>query len=248
MKFEDAYCEFEHCVMPIHKVSFMYNIDAANFSNNYKNSFWCPECRIAQLSYHNAATPYFSTYPNSSHAGNCSLQQDEMSASDIKAFVGNNKNREKIMRQMDSLMHLLLSETETTKSNVQSFNPFPKQAIPVTHIKVTATRRFPRKRIDAPFRNEDFNCYKFFYGDVILTWEKNNACGGYKIILRSLETKKFLCRINITDRVYSYIHDDFKLSKPFACKIVFLACMQKTKKNYLKTSLRESNYLNIHKI
>lgn len=249
MKFEDAYCEFNRRIMPIHEVTSIYARNAASFSDNYKNSFWCPECRIAQLSYNNAATPYFCTYPNASHADNCSLRQDEMGAKQAKSFVDSKDNLKLLTRQLNSLFHLLLSEAGTTEGGaIPSNSSVQKQPALSACAVSTTNRRFPRKRIDAKFREQDIDCYKFFYGDVNLTWEKSVAGKGYKILLRSIKTNEFLCRIYVTDNVYRHISDSYKSTEPFNCKIVFLACMQKAQKNYLKTSLQWSDYLVIHRI
>lgn len=248
MKFEDAYCKFEHRIMPIHEVTFIYAKDPTNFSCNYKNSFWCPECRIAQLAYNNAATPYFCTYPNVSHADGCSLRQDEMGSRQAKSFVDNANNREILTRQLDSLLHLLLSENAAESKRILSYSATRKPTVPLARAVTAAGRRFPHKRIDTPFREQDIDCYKFFYGDVNLTWEKSNTGCGYKILLRNIKTDKFLCRINVTANVYPHIPNSYKSLTPFNCKIVFLACMQKTPNNYLRTSLRWSEYIAIHRI
>lgn len=108
-------------------------------------------------------------------------------------------------------------------------------------------KQLPRKRIDTSFREEDYLCFKFFYGDVLAEWEKDEKYNMYRLLLRGVRDHRFICRINVSEKVFSHIPMDMKIKGAFNCKIVFLAAMEKYK-NYMKCSLRWSDYLHIKPI
>ena len=91
--------------------------------------------------------------------------------------------------------------------------------------------------------DSDFMCYKMFYGNVNLLWEKYS--GGYKLVLRSMSSHSFICRIYITNIVYSYIDGKLKDSNSYGGRIVFFAKLGKDKCGYNMTRLESSEFLYI---
>lgn len=245
MKFEDAFCDRVNRVISIQQAKSKFEKNAEEFAEDFKNNLWCPECRKAQLSFKNASTPYFSTYPNAHHADDCSLKQGELTSGETKQFLEDNKNKSKIVRQVQSLLQVLLQEQpvgSAPKSKRKSHSTVAPQKLEKD--LNGQGKRIPRKRIDTPFCDEDFGCYKLFYGNVNLTWEKDKNAG-YNILLRSMGGKKFLCRIRVTDKVFPHIPNDFYSTKAFDCKIVFLAEIRKAEKGYGKAYLEWSEYLTL---
>lgn len=108
-------------------------------------------------------------------------------------------------------------------------------------------KRFPRKRIDTIFREEDFDCNKFFYGDVLMNWEEAERENKhyFKLLLRHPITHKMLCVISVSDKVYKYIPSEHVFNGERSGKIVFLASLKKTAKWYYRTWLLWSAYLKI---
>ena len=84
MKFEEAYSIYDNETLSIETIKTIYNQDPRAYIENYKFSFFCPECHLAQLSYINAVVPYFRAYPKAKHHENCDLQQDERSRKSSK--------------------------------------------------------------------------------------------------------------------------------------------------------------------
>lgn len=250
MKFEDAYCTYENRIITIDGATRIFGKNAETFANFYRDGFWCPECRAARLVYHNAATPYFSTYPRAAHDADCSMRQDVMDKKQVESFVEATENKEQLIRQIKSIMQILLFETATAKDTYQ-YRPTHsiKETSSAQTCGLTEThgKQVPRKRIDTNFREEDFMCFKFFYGDVFAAWEKDDEYNKYRLILRGIHDHKFICRIGVSYKVYAHLPKEIKIKEPFNCKIVFLASMEK-KKNYMKCSLRWSDYLHIYRI
>ena len=103
MKFEEAYSIYDNETLSIETIKTIYNQDPRAYIENYKFSFFCPECHLAQLSYINAVVPYFRAYPKAKHHENCDLQQDERSRKAAKIFVENDQNITIIQREMQSV-------------------------------------------------------------------------------------------------------------------------------------------------
>lgn len=250
MKFEESFCTNKCKTFTIDEIAYIHNMNLKVFANEYKDYLVCPECHKANLSYNNATTPYFRAYPKAIHKEGCSLIQEEMTEKQAIKFIGDKKNNASIIRQMESILAILiLDEPEPY--------PLPK---PKCHLRITPNNtesksnllynstRFPRKRIDIAFRPEDYDCYKFFYGKVILQWEKDNTKGRYKMLLFHPKTKKMICKILVSNTVYSYIDNKYKFPYKYICNIVFLATFIENKEHaYQTTSLRFGHYLSLIK-
>ncbi|MDD3231722.1 MAG: hypothetical protein PHE09_21310, partial [Oscillospiraceae bacterium] len=109
-------------------------------------------------------------------------------------------------------------------------------------------KRFPHKRIDAPFREEDFNCYKIFYGNVDYCWEPDKQKG--KILLYRTNENKLLCKITVSKGVAKYLPEKYKTVKRTSYTVAFVAKFDLNNnqcKSYLTTYLRYSNYFILDK-
>ncbi|MEG2073880.1 MAG: hypothetical protein RRY54_03865, partial [Angelakisella sp.] len=172
MKFEEAYCA---TYMETYSVDFISDIFAKSpdiFSKNYQGNLYCPECHKAQLSFKNAQSPYFSAYPKAPHEPDCTLKQNTMSVKQSKKFISEEKNKDKIQRQMQSVMLRLFSvvaKPRQTKVYVSTSKPTVTTS--TIELPKTETNQLQQKRIDLAFRPGDFGCYKLFYGKVIARWE-----------------------------------------------------------------------------
>ena len=202
VKFPEVYCDFEKDTVTLEEITKLYRNEYALYAENYQQSFWCPECRKVRISYNNAATPYFSAYPHSSHDDNCTYRQDEMSLKAVEALTSTNRTREEIIRQMDSLMHTLFKSDTSEKKMLSSSNSSVVTRKPPKRGETKIDKRIPRKRIDESFYTDDYKNYKLFYGNIKLRWEEKDAlCSNRKILLYHIKTGKFICRICITDGV-----------------------------------------------
>ncbi len=245
MKFEEAYLQTENCVMSTTEVALMYQSSPEKFSQ-HKNSFYCPECRKAPLSFTNAATPYFKTYPKAAHLEWCSLKQAEMTPIETQSYLSKKENKDNLVRQLEGI---LFSMFKIKGGKTAPVTHSPKHDIE-GETKSTSIafgkKRFPRKRIDTLIGEQDIGCYKFFYGEIKLKWERVASKQFWKLIIGNSSTNKFICRVKITNSVYDYINDDYKFSGVRLCKIAFLARLKQDESGYLQSTLEWSDYLRIY--
>lgn len=250
MKFETAYHNAKHCSFRPDQIASIQIISMSDYVKDYKDYFVCPECYQAKLAFVNARTPHFRSYPESLHKEGCSIAQEEM---DAQTFNGELKNAKEttIAREMDSILITLLSKREKQNNTASKNNLKQVSSHPSKHKKpISKRKRPPRKRIDLPLNDEDFDCYKFFYGDVNLTWEDSSDGTYKKILLFSPETKKLLCKIKVTNLVYFYIPEEYKQPKKFSCHIVFLAKIPYplNDRSYYSCFLQLGQYIKLVKI
>lgn len=257
MKFEEAYCTKLNKLLTIDDVTFYYKYDKQFYIQEIKKYLICPECKQPNLEYNNAENPYFSTYPDTKHDINCSLKQKEMSPKQTAKFISNPDNNDIVLRQMDSILTMLMGNCTSKKSVAGDLNKPTNQIKNGTKRNSPATmNRIPRKRIDVAFSEEDFNCDKLFYGSVHLKWEKGKrTINGkveeyYKILLYGTKKNntKLLARLRITQKVYNFLPNNYKIPNEYNCKIVFLANFPiQRKKEYQTTSIKTSQMIILEK-
>lgn len=239
MKFEEAFYLKKNLNIPIYVLTDIFVNHPKLFEMNYRRFLYCPECQQAQLAYNNAKSPYLSAYPNSVHDNDCDLAQNVATHEESRRIVYNYncnpETRENIARQMDSTLRLLLAEKSISYVNQNS---------PLQHRDCTEQQdnnhnaqqvkppRLPRKRIDLPLKDSDYNTFKIFYGNVILRWKKVEKTGVhsgfYKMLLYTQKENEFKCSIKITETVYSHLPTEYKSISNTLCKIVFIAQLEKS--------------------
>lgn len=249
MKFEEVYCSFDNVQYTIDDIQVIFEKHSADFANRYKEYLLCPECKQAQLSYNNAKPPYFKAYPNAVHTLACSLQQEEMNDRQAQTFVDKKENVEKIARQLKSVLRRLLVE-KTASTNSKKGHTSDNEISAKKHMLTipAQAKRLPQKRLDRTFTEDDYNCYKIFYGDFALKWEHDKVLNIHKLLMFSDQTNKLVCKLKISDAVYKYLDIECTNLSSNLYKIVLLAKFEDEKTTiYHKTSLRFSHFLLIGK-
>lgn len=248
-KFEDAYCLTSKTLITINEAQHLYIANRELFESKYRSSFVCPECRKARLTYVSRESPHFRAYPNNKHDDNCSLQQEVMPPEKVSAYVDSIENESQIERQMNGLITMLLSAGKSSVSST-SHEPVSQgndlQKARTAH-NTTSTKYLPRKRIDTPFKDDDFGVYKLFYGIVFLKWRKSKS-GKYGMVLSNSKNNSRLCVIWISEAVYKHIPEYYKTPGEYPCAISFLAVLKRDDNGALYSSLRRSQFLQIEKI
>lgn len=234
MKFEEVYYKVENRVLPLYDIEDIYFNSPSEYVNKYKEHLFCPECRIARLSFNNAELPYFSTYPRALHGDDCSLTQDEASAKITTDFLKDKRNLDEISRQINSVVRILLeekTETNSIKRTIKNTTNNNGSKIVATKKHTHKKPRVPRKRIDIPFRSDDYNVEKIFYGDVLLKWKYYPDEKCYRLLLYHPVKKNFRCSIKITMRVYDHIKE-YKRFDNCVCKVVFIGELNEPKQGH----------------
>lgn len=251
MKFDEAYCETDMKTYTIEEISRLYNLHLDIFVKEYKDHFLCPECHTASLTFVNASIPYFRTYPNSKHLDDCFLKQEEMDQAQLKNYLADKDNTDSVNRQIQNALASLFVNNQEFNSDKEAGHMAYTSASPRSFESIYERKRIPRKRIDLPFREEDFDCTKIFYGTVNLQWLKAKHSNSYKLILSSPTAHKRLCILAVTEKVYMNLNPTYKNQDFYLCNIAFLSEFQKERNesnNPLFSFLRTSQYLVIEKL
>lgn len=251
MKFEEAFSSYAQGFVTIDEIQNIYNSNPVEFTH-YIGSFFCPECRQAQLSYNNAAIPYFKAYPNAQHKIGCDLKQAELSKVAAFKFVCDPDNINLIQRQMQSLLNRFFGTSTSLPPREKEKSDTPTNIAGRAEGKQAANKRLPQKRIDLPLGKEDFEYPKYFYGKARICWEKcERKEGTYKILLYHPETRKLLCRIAVSEKVYSHIVNEtkYRAFDQCVCGIVILGEAKAIlNKPYFTMVLKSSRHIRLEKI
>lgn len=249
LKFEEAYSLTVEDLLTVDDVAHICNKSLELFASEYKKSFVCPECRKARLLFANSEPPYFRSYPKEPHDENCSLQQDVISPKKVAEYVDSIANAAQIERQIEGLITMLLSangsSVHSKAAKEVSKDKASQQSKSTSH--VTAKKYLPRKRIDTFISDDDLGVYKLFYGIVSLKWISTKT-GKYGIILSNAKNNLEICKIWISEQVYSHIYEYCKTPEEYICAITVLASFKKDSNGVLYTSLRRSRFLHVEKI
>lgn len=254
MKFETAYCSYKQKEFTIDEISHIYRQNIMQFDYEYKGFLYCPECKCAKLSYHNAAHPYFSAYPKAKHEEDCSLSQETIPSSKSEKYVNDTANKKSIENQMDHLILLLSDQQELVRkdSSISKKLSEDQSCFSLDRSVSIQSKKLPRKRIDISWRPDDYDCYKLFYGTIYLKWEKYEE--GYKILMYPRKGDRLMCKLRVKETVYQYLPNYYKILDAFSCHIVFVASFSEKEnkklqdKKYRTTYLVNSNRIKIVKI
>lgn len=233
MKFEEAYCETTKMQLTINEAKELFMETPIAFAERIKGHLFCPECKQPRLAFHNAQTPYFSTYPLEEHQADCTLRQEELSRDAAAAYVNSKFNFQEIKRQIDSLIVLLGADTQYMNVKDKKGTKKDENAAKADDIYKRKKKRLPRKRIDVALTDDDYDCYKLFYGAVSLIWEKDEKRPERnKLLIRTQDGRRFLCRVIVRPQEFAFVPSEYKKSGQFLGKIVFLACFDSFSKKY----------------
>ena len=221
MKFEEAYHIQQRINIPLYDLNNIFINQPNVFENRYRRYLFCPECRQAQLSYNNAKTSYLSAYPRSEHDNDCELAQNVANKTEAERIVTEYKSnveiKDNIKRQIDSTLRLLTAEHinfQNRNNAPQQQNIMNMQGENMNAHNQAVMPRLPRKRIDLPLHDSDYNVYKIFYGNVILKWKpvskESTQKDQNKIKIYIPRTQTLQCSIKITDNYINIYQQNIK--------------------------------------
>lgn len=251
-KIGEAYCSTTHEII---SARVLLRIEAKNnnlYKSQYCSNLFCPECRKAPVTLVHREHPFFRTYPNALHADDCGLTQDEMDKDELTEFVRtinkDEKSQAEVERQLNHVFLKLITDIPSESKII--YEPLTKKESKEGSEKLTVQRKgIPRRCITATLSEEDIGVYKIFYGRVQIRWENVKRGEGKKILVRSLDKKRFICRIILGPKVIHYM-DDAVLTAPSGTYIVALfgKLEHEGDKDYYKCILNRSNYIQIAKM
>lgn len=224
MKFDSAY--YNGNFQRDYTLTELENLKENNWQDfeNIRNHLYCPECRRAGIKAVCDNPFYLSSKPviknNLPHTSKCSHRYEAVTSLQYNKYSENLPNATTINRRLKNLIRnaffneqinhtdFLLSVSKNNKNEIEEYD---KQ-------RPNASRSIPRKMITERFYDEDYNCYKMFYGEVLLDW-KNDYKDKAEVVLLKLD-KKYICSLTMS---VSYIKNkiDVQFIKNRQVKIAF---------------------------
>lgn len=221
---------------------------------NYKGIIFCPECNEPQLSIVNNSktNDYFlRTYPRQNHSDICSYSFEDVDVDIFNAFLEEKNNTQFINSKLHNIIDRLL------RNKFLDFNPL---IVRLNDNKITAenisreeknrynVRRIPIKSITAPFSDDDYGVYKFFYGNVdIVIKERTNKTSNelfYSLIIYKKKTNTILCSLSVSRNVFIHLQRLYNLELDNKKEEIYIAFASKLTLNnqYKNGTIIHSDY------
>ncbi|MCI9642482.1 MAG: hypothetical protein HFJ98_06815 [Eubacterium sp.] len=204
-KIEEAF------VKSLNRIFFVKKISKFKFTNEtefekIKDDLYCPECYQAQLTFvARHSGPYLKTKNNSSHGEDCSLQQNVMSDKERKEYMST-CTIDVINDDVEKLRKFLNDKPISTDApqNIENDADEKEDVKPLNRKK-----NMPRKRIDLPLSEDDYDVIKYFYGKVNTRFVHLDAYDLSLLKIMSLDNTETYLTIKITKNVYQYMDRKF---------------------------------------
>lgn len=252
MKFKEAFSTYDQQIYTVKRAEALRKYRPEVFAEKYKNSFVCPKCKKAPLSFHVAATSYFSTYPKAAHLKGCIFAQKMVAVDSTLKFAKSSHSRRLIQRRLQALIHSTMIHKEVKAVTIADTNDRGTiERIGKKAASGTQSSFIPRKRFDKPFHSEDFGCVKLFYGEARLQWEWQGS--NYKILLYPVGSEgKLFGKIYVSADVYQSLPDQSK-SKTYLCRAAFMAAVKERQRKtdasaYFEGEIDCAEFLQIEKL
>lgn len=254
VKYEDAYCAKENKTYSIEEVAAVFHKDPARFGSIFEGNMLCPYCRCVHFSFVNAKHPHFRGYPLEEHRVDCyfatELMQPEEVDSLVESLQANSVEEAIIVRQIE---RMLIQFFKNNSDNVvlNTIHPMNNLNAELYATKAKGEKRMiPQKQINSEFLQEDFNIFKIFYGKVNIEWERDSVAGEYRLLIRKIISRHFICRLRISEQVYHHLEDSCKVPRRYNAFIVFFTRLVKPYPDarWYTGKLRRSTLLSINRI
>ena len=197
----------EALVQSLNRIVFVKKLTNLKFSNEtafekIKDDLYCPECYQAQLTFVSRHSgPYLKTKNNSLHDENCSLQQNVMSDKERKEYMSAS-TIDVINDDVEKLRKLLNEKQISTNTQRNIHVDAEEKEEKGTHKQ---KKVMPRKRIDLPLSEDDYDVIKYFYGKVNIRFVPLDDYDFSLLKIMSLDDKETYLTIKITNNVYQYL-------------------------------------------
>lgn len=250
-KYDEAYCRSETRNYALDDVIFLRHNDLIMYATVIEHELFCPDCRKVRLSFVNSKHPHFRGYRGEDHQEGCMYALEEMQASEVSSLLETRFGEFTIMRQMERILVQFLhtSDGENATPLLEDLSEIDKANFAIFK-KQRAKSMIPRKQLNAPFLNSDYNTEKIFYGKAHLVWEENEKNGGMKLLIRSLKTGRLICKLFITSKTISKMNRKCRKDREYDAFVVFFASLER--KNPTQTwchgVLRKSTLISINRL
>lgn len=252
MKYDEVYCSEKDETCTIDEVAYVFNTYPEQFASDFDRKMLCPGCRKVHMSYVNADTPHFRGYKGEDHAEDCIYEKEEMDPTEVKKLHDDPTGENAIIRQIDRLVIQFLREggQATGKGGIIKPSPPEDDQMVFPKKRWQNDKNIPRKQLNAPFRENDFENEKLFYGKVHIKWEQEINSDKMKILIYGIPSKRFICKLYISKKVYTHLPKEYTVKNERDVFIVFLTTLiQKDKqKSWGMGYLLHSKFLSINQL
>jgi hypothetical protein len=239
MKFDSAY--YNGDFPKEYRLTELENLKENHWQDfeNIRHHLYCPVCREAGVEAVCSETFHLRSKSadqnNSPHTLVCPHRYETVTSSQYTKYSENPQNAETIHRRLENLIRnaffneqlehkdFLLSVSEDNNRKVQEYDEH----------RPNATRSIPRKMITERLYDEDYNCYKMFYGEILLEWQPDYGENGAKVALKKLNDD-FICSLTMS-RSFVKNEIDVNFLQNIQAKIAFNGMIKwqtyKNKKN-----------------
>ncbi len=198
----------EAMIKPLNKKVTLNDLIELNLSDKdlfetISTELYCPECFQAKLIFAagKKISPYLKTKQLEKHDENCQYIQNLMNDKEREKFVNNSKPKD-IFNDIEQLRKLL-DESYSSKTISESLNKADRK------YNYSNEKRMPRKRIDLPLEEDDYDVFKYFYGKVNTKFVVLEKYGYSLLKIMSLDNKTTYLSIRISNNVYLYLDEVF---------------------------------------
>lgn len=250
-KYDEAYCRSEKKNYALDDVIFLYHNDFITYATVLDGDLLCPDCHKVRLSFVNSSHPHFRGYRGEDHLDGCMYALEEMPSSEVSNLLRTQFGEFTIIRQMERILVQFLhtSDGENAVPLLDQLSGVDKANFSVFK-KQRAKSMIPRKQLNAPFQNSDYNTEKIFYGKAHLVWEENEKSGGMKLLIRSLKTGRLICKLFITSKTINKMNERCRKDKEYDAFVVFFASLERKKptQTWCHGVLKKSTLISINRI
>lgn len=255
LKYEEAYyiplCGEPHYIKIEQLIS-----EANNYKIKYSNRLYCPECHKPQLTLVERAPDEFCLrgFQRQKHKPDCTKGLDVVSKKSFNEYIDNVSDFS-INKRLSNILNRLLSKEE------QPINPMAikikdgkcidSDVLSVNVLSSKNIKAVPIKSLTAPFDDDDYGCYKIFYGDVdIVVSKKMSRINGNVFYVMNIFRRNstfVCCSLSMSVGVASYLNKKYNIlavanEKRIGAYISFVTELYQKDGKYINGRLKNSEH------
>lgn len=235
----------------LEELSSIISTNRREFIRKYDGHIFCPLCKIPQLTLVSGSkfgNYFLRGYRGQKHSEDCEFGFEDVSTKAFETFIADKNSQEHVNNKLRKLIDKMLKQKNVEEKvhlvKVHN-NVITTQKILSIDKERTDIRLLPTKSITAPFQEDDYDCYKLFYGRCNIIVYKNIKDGKPYYILTAHRPKdrQVVCKLSMSEDVGGYFirNNSLKIGTFYnnAC-IAFASRFKKDEGNVNKGSIRHS--------
>lgn len=242
----------------LEELSSIISTNRREFIRKYDGHIFCPLCKIPQLtlvSGSKSGSYFLRGYRGQKHSEDCEFGFEDVSTKAFETFIADKNSKEYVNHKLRKLIDKMLRQKNVEEKvhlvKVHN-NIITTQKILSIDKERTDIRLLPTKSITAPFQEDDYDCYKLFYGRCNIIINKISNDGKPYYILKAYRPKdrQVVCKLSMSEDVGGYFTRNYSLKIGSfynnVC-IAFASKLKQDKYNIKKGSIIHSRFCIIDK-